>query len=134
MDKALKEFINDIDSEAKKQDCQKLVKLFSDASGFKPYLRGSIIGFGQYHYKYESGREGDCQVTGFSARKQNFALYIMPGFSQYGDVLASLGKYKTGKSCLYINKLGDVDTKLLSQLIKQSVIDMKNKYPVIDSP
>ncbi|MCO5207271.1 MAG: DUF1801 domain-containing protein, partial [Anaerolineae bacterium] len=80
----------------------------------------SIVGFGTYHYKYASGREGDWFVTGFSPRKQNMTLYIMPGFEQYNDLLSKLGKHKTGKSCLYINKLDDVDLDVLRELVAQS--------------
>lgn len=85
----------------------------------------SIVGFGSYHYKYDSGREGDMPVTGFAPRKQSLTLYIMPGFDAYEDLLSKLGKHKTGKSCLYINKLADVDMDVLRELVKQSVEAMK---------
>jgi len=84
----------------------------------------SIVGFGSYHYKYKSGREGDWPMTGFSPRKRNLTLYIMPGFSEYDDLLTNLGKYKTGKSCLYINKIEDVDLDVLRELVLQSVEHM----------
>lgn len=84
----------------------------------------SIVGFGDYHYKYESGREGDWFVTGFSPRKQNLTLYIMAGFDNYDQLLSRLGKYKTGKSCLYINKLDDVDLDVLKELVAQSAAHM----------
>ena len=84
----------------------------------------SIVGFGSYHYKYKSGREGDWPMTGFSPRKRNLTLYIMPGFSEYDDLLTNLGKYKTGKSCLYINKIEDVDLDVLRELVQQSVEHM----------
>ena len=84
----------------------------------------SIIGFGSYRYKYASGREGEWMLTGFSPRKQNLTLYIMPGFENYETLLANLGKYKTGKSCLYINKLEDVDLSVLEELVRQSVDHM----------
>ena len=94
----------------------------------EPVMWGpSIIGFGSYHYKYESGREGDMCITGFSPRKQSLTLYIMPGFERYHDLMNKLGKYKTGKSCLYINKIEDVDLKVLKELISESVKFMKNK-------
>ena len=82
----------------------------------------SIVGFGAYHYKYASGREGDWFLTGFSPRKQNLTLYIMSGFEEYNDLLNKLGKYKTGKACLYINKLEDVDLSVLQELVTKSVI------------
>jgi hypothetical protein len=81
----------------------------------------SIIGFGSYHYKYESGREGDWFLTGFSPRKQNLTLYIMAGFAQYDELMKKLGKYKTGKSCLYVKSLADIDLATLKTLIQQSV-------------
>ena len=81
----------------------------------------SIVGFGSYHYKYESGREGDMPLTGFSPRKQSLTVYIMPGFDEYEDMLGRLGKHKVGKSCLYINKLADVDKSVLRELIEKSV-------------
>jgi len=87
----------------------------------------SIVGFGEYHYKYESGREGDWFVTGFSPRKQALTVYIMAGFTRYEELMAKLGKYKTGQSCLNIKKLEDVDRKALAELIKQSVAHMKKK-------
>ena len=88
----------------------------------------SIVGFGSYHYKYESGREGDMCITGFSPRKQSLTIYIMPGFDGYDKLMKKLGKYKTGKSCLYINKLEDVDLKVLKELISEDVKNMKKKY------
>lgn len=96
-----------------------------EVTGAEPRLWGSsIVGFGDYHYKYESGREGDWFVTGFSPRKQNLTLYIMAGFDNYDQLLSRLGKYKTGKSCLYINKLDDVDLDVLKELVAQSAAHM----------
>jgi len=95
--------------------------LMQRVTGEKPVMWGdSIIGFGSYHYKYASGREGDWFLTGFAPRKQNLTLYIMSGFELYDELLGKLGKYKTGKSCLYINKLEDVDQDVLLELVKQS--------------
>jgi len=128
MKKDLKQFISSIESNQKREDSNALIKLMEEESGFSAYLTGSIIGFGQYHYTYDSGREGDSVVVGFSPRKQNFAIYIMPGFSDYQDILEKLGKYKTGKSCLYINKLADIDVKLLRKIIRNSVKVMKKRY------
>lgn len=88
----------------------------------------SIVGFGNYHYKYASGREGDYFVTGFLPRKQNITIYIMPGFTRYEAMMSKIGKYKTGKSCLYIKKLDDIDRDLLRELISQSVKDMAEIY------
>jgi hypothetical protein len=85
----------------------------------------SIIGFGSYHYEYASGREGDWFLTGFSPRKQNLTLYLMSGFEEYDNLLKNLGKFKTGKSCLYIKKIEDVDLQTLTELVKQSVAHME---------
>jgi hypothetical protein len=95
----------------------------------EPKMWGSsIVGFGSYHYKYASGREGDWPITGFSPRKQNLTLYIMPGFARYGELMKKLGKHKTGKACLYINSLDDIHLPTLKELVKQSVQYMAKKY------
>ena len=88
----------------------------------------SIVGFGEYHYRYESGREGDFLITGFSPRKKALTIYIMPGFARYDALMARLGKFKTGRSCLYINKLDDVDLSVLEELIASSVQYMVGKH------
>jgi hypothetical protein len=88
----------------------------------------SIVGFGSYHYKYESGREGEWFLTGFSPRKQNLTLYIMSGFTRYNELLKKLGKYKTGKSCLYIKKLEDIDIRILKELVTQSVDHLSKSH------
>ncbi|TLU62022.1 DUF1801 domain-containing protein [Thalassotalea litorea] len=120
-----------IEHPVKRQDSEQLLQIFSDITKQKPKLWGtSIIGFGQYHYRYDSGREGDFLRAGFSPRKQNIALYIILGFSQYQSLMAQLGKHKVGKSCLYINKLADINLDILKQLIKLSYQDMELKYPV----
>lgn len=121
------DFINRIPDETKRADSLKLLQLFTKATGEKPKMWGtSIIGFGQYHYKSErSAQEGDWMLTGFSPRKQNLTLYIMPGFGSYQDMLKNLGKHKTSVGCLYINKLADVDMKVLEKLVRKSYQDMK---------
>ena len=121
-------FLADITDQAQQDDSRHLVSLLADVSGYRPNLQGSIIGFGQYHYKYESGREGDSMVIAFSPRKQNIAIYIMPGFSNYQSQLKKLGKHKVGKSCLYINKLADIDLEVLKEIASLSVKEMQNKY------
>ncbi len=101
------------------------------ATGKRAKMWGpSIVGYGKYHYKYASGREGDFILTGFSPRKQNLVVYIMPGFSPFTSLMKKLGKYKTGKSCLYISKLDDIDESVLDQLIKMSVKLMRERYEV----
>lgn len=115
------EYLNSIENEKKRQDSLAIMALMQRVTGEKPVMWGdSIIGFGSYHYKYASGREGDWFLTGFAPRKQNLTLYIMSGFELYDELLGKLGKYKTGKSCLYINKLEDVDQDVLLELVKQS--------------
>jgi hypothetical protein len=101
-----------------------------DVTGEEPKMWGQgIVGFGTYHYVYASGREGDWPLAGFSPRKRNLTLYIMAGFKRYDDLMSKLGKYKTGKSCLYINKLDDIDLDVLRELVHHSIEYMKQKYP-----
>lgn len=126
--KEVKEFILKIENKNKQSDAMELLSIMEEESGYKPRLIGNIIGFGKYHYKYESGREGDSSVTAFSPRKQNLVVYIMPGFSKYQELLKSIGKYKLGKCCLYINKLKDIDIKILRKIVRSSVKDMQKKY------
>jgi hypothetical protein len=113
-------FLQGVKDEKKRQDCYQILEIMKKATEAEPKMWGtSIIGFGDHHYVYESGREGDWFITGFSPRAQNLTLYMMGGFDS--DVMAKLGKYKMGKGCLYINKLEDVDVKVLNQLITKSV-------------
>ena len=115
-------FLNGIHDEQRRQDCLTILGLMQKATRAKPKIWGSsIIGFGDYHYVYASGREGDWFLTGFSPRKQNLTLYVMGGFAQYEAALKKLGKHKTGKGCLYINKLADIHLPTLRKLIEQSV-------------
>jgi hypothetical protein len=119
-------FLNGIADERKRKDAFTILGLMQKATKAEPKMWGSsIVGFGSYHYKYASGREGDWLVAGFSPRKQNLTLYIMPGFDRYGELLKKLGKHKTGKSCLYINTLDDVDLPTLKKLIAESVKHMR---------
>jgi hypothetical protein len=99
------------------------------ATRAQPKMWGpSMVGFGSYHYKYDSGHEGDCFLAGFAPRSRELTLYIMPGFEHYQSLLAKLGKHRTGKSCLYIKRLADVDLRVLRELISSSVKEMKQKY------
>ncbi len=116
------DFLNCVEDEKKRQDSFVILDLMSEVSGEEPVMWGtSIVGFGSYHYKYESGRKGVWFKTGFSPRKKSLTLYIMDGFSQYDDLLSRLGKYTTGKSCLYVKKLEDIDFLRLKELVKRSV-------------
>ena len=132
-DASVEDFINKVPDETKRNDSHELLKLFSKITGEKPKMWGpSIIGYGTYHYKSNrSSQEGDWMLTGFSPRKQALTLYVLSGFEDNKDLLKKLGKHKTSDgmgACLYINKLADVDMKVLEEIIKQSFEYMKNKY------
>jgi len=122
-------FLDTVENATRREDARAVCALMKQITGEVPTMYGtSMIGFGSYHYKYASGREGDWFLTGLSPRKQNLVVYIMPGFSEYDDLMSKLGKHKTGKSCLYLNRLTDIDMDVLSKLIKRSVCYMKEKY------
>jgi len=122
-------FLNSVEDDQKRKDAKALLKLFKEVTGLKPKMWGtSIVGFGSYHYVYESGREGDMPMTGFSPRKQNMTLYIMGGFTDYEALLSTIGKHKTGKSCFYFKKLEDIDQEVLTKMIKKSIVHVKKKY------
>ncbi|UTW56303.1 DUF1801 domain-containing protein [Kordiimonas sp. SCSIO 12610] len=124
-------YIASVENETRRVDAQTILTLMCDITGYEPKLwGGSIIGFGEYHYKYDSGREGDFLRTGFSPRKTALTIYIMPGYQDYSEILSRLGKHKIGKSCLYINKLADVDMAVLEELIRAGLAYMDEKYPV----
>lgn len=126
---SVEDFLNALTDEKKKTDAFKILRIMKAITKKPAKMWGtSIIGFDVYHYKYESGREGDFMKVGFSPRAQNLTLYIMPGFDRYEELLKSLGKYKTGKSCLYIKKLEDIDEQVLKTLIAESFEYMTKKY------
>ena len=128
-DADVKQFLDAVENPRRRSDAIKLLDLMRAVTGKRPKMWGSsIVGFGSYHYRYASGREGDSLMVGFSPRKQNLVIYIMPGFSDYGEILGRLGKFRTGKSCLYVNKLDDVDLGLLEELVRESVAEMKRRY------
>ena len=121
---SVEKFLNEIPDEKKRRDSFTILDLMKQVTKAEPKMWGSsIIGFGDNRYKYASGREGDWFLVGFSPRKQNLTLYLNHGYASYGDLMAKLGKYKTGKGCLYINKIEDVDMDVLRQLVEQSVQD-----------
>ena len=125
------DFLNNVEHKTRRQDGLTLLEMMKEITEEDAVMWGtSIVGFGSYHYKYESGREGDMPLVGFSPRKQSMTVYIMPGFDAYETLLGELGKHKIGRSCLYINKLADVDESVLRRLIKESYIHMKetNSY------
>lgn len=124
-------FLKSVPDEQRREDAAKLIELMRAATKEDPVMWGpSIIGFGSYRYHYESGREADWPITGLSPRKQNLVVYVMPGFAEYEDLLAKLGKHTTGASCLYIKRLSDVHLPTLKTLITRSVAAMKKKHKV----
>jgi hypothetical protein len=122
-------YINAIEDTERRADARKVAAMMRKATGKRARMWGpAIVGYGTYHYKYESGREGDFMITGFASRKQALTVYIMPGFEKFDGLMRKLGKFKTGKSCLYIKRLSDVDEKVLERLINESVQYMRKHY------
>ncbi|GIP29346.1 hypothetical protein J23TS9_44760 [Paenibacillus sp. J23TS9] len=130
-DHSVIEFIENVDSPKKREDAYKLLDIFTETTGYDAKMWGpSIIGFGAYHYKYESGHEGDAPLVGFSPRKAKISLYFAVGDDTNREyVLKDFGKHTTGKACVYINKVADIDIEVLKALINQSVAFLKEKYP-----
>ncbi len=128
-DASVRDYMDGIEDPGRKKDCEEILSLMKEVTGEEPVMWGnSIVGFGSYHYKYDSGREGDMILTGFSNRKQNISIYIMSGFKKHEELLKKIGTFKTGKSCFYIKRLSDIDTDVLKELIQHSVQDVKNRY------
>ncbi len=128
-DASVAEYLSAIENDARRKDCETLVGLMSKITKAPPKLWGpSIVGFGSYHYKYASGREGDACITGFSSRKGDISVYLSADGANQEPLLAKLGRHKMGKSCLYIRKLEDVDLKVLKQLVTESVDAIKRRY------
>jgi len=122
-------FLKGIADPQKRADCKAIAKMMRAATGKRAKMWGAgIVGFGRYRYRYASGRSGEFMLTGFSPRAQNISVYIMPGFSRFGALLKKLGKHSTGKSCLYMKRLADVDASILERLIRESVEEMRRKY------
>jgi hypothetical protein len=129
-DASVDAFIDSVEDERKRRDSRELRAMMQDITGSEARMWGSsLVGFGSYHYKYASGREGDFFITGFSPRKSALTVYIMPGFDGFADQLEKLGPYKTGKSCLYLKSLNAVDREVLEKIIRDSVRVMRQKYP-----
>ncbi len=130
-DQSVAAFLDAVPHPTRKSDAAALDQLFRKITGWQPRMWGpAMIGYGQYHYTYESGRSGDFLATGFSPRKANLSIYIMPGYADFGAILDRLGKHKIGKSCLYINKLADIDTGALQDLIRAGLDDLGKRWPV----
>jgi len=129
-DNDVRVFIDAVPDEGQRSDAHRLLTLMERITRRPAKLWGtSIVGFGSYHYTYASGRSGDWMLTGFSPRKTAMSIYIMSGFAGHQELLDKLGKYKTGKSCLYVKRLADVDQKVLARLIRASVAYMRKTYP-----
>jgi hypothetical protein len=133
-DHSVIEFVENVDNPKKREDAYKLIDVFTETTGYEAKMWGpSIIGFGSYHYKYESGHEGDAPLVGFSPRKAKISLYFAPGETKRDELLKDFGKHTTGKGCVYINKIADIDVNVLIELITQSVEFLQKKYPNLKS-
>lgn len=127
-DASVEEFLNKVEDDKKRKDAFELLEIFKKVTGEEPKMWGdSIVGFGTYVYKYASGRTAEWMECGFSPRKQNLTVYIMTGFDGFGEALSKLGKHKTGKSCLYIKKLKDIDQAVLEKMIAESIAWFRNR-------
>ncbi|MET3699712.1 uncharacterized protein DUF1801 [Bacillus oleivorans] len=128
-DRSVIEFIESVEHPKKREDAYKLLDIFTETSGYPAKMWGtSIIGFGSYHYKYASGHEGDAPFVGFSPRKSNFSLYFATGDTKRDELLEKFGKHKSGKACVYINKIADIDVEVLKELISQSIAFLQETY------
>lgn len=127
---SVKKYLNAVEHPQRREDALALLDIFIDVTHLQPALWGdSIVGFGEYHYQSErSSQKGEWPLTGFSPRKANMTVYIMPGFKKYQDLLDKLGRHKTSVSCIYFTKLENIDVKVLKQIIRRSVADMKKSY------
>ena len=127
-DASVTDFLSNVDNEQKRKDCSEIVRIMEQITKEEPKMWGpSIVGFGSYHYKYESGREGDSPIMGFSPRKQNITLYILSDFERHQGLMKKLGKHSTGKACLYIKRLSDVNVDVLKELMTESLKVMKQQ-------
>ena len=123
-------FLNAVENDDRRRDCKAIARLLKEVSGKRPTLWGtSIVGYGEYHYKYASGREGDCFRVGFSPRKQDLTIYIMPGYTDFDYLLTKLSRHRNGKSCLYLQRLSDVNVGVPKQLLVAGWSDMQKRYP-----
>ena len=126
------DFIAAVDHPVRRADAETLDAMFRRVTGWAPKMWGpSLIGYGKYDYTYDSGRTGEMLATGFSPRKANLVLYIMPGYAEYAPMLDRLGKHKLGKSCLYINKLADVDMDVVEEIVRAGLDDLAKRWPVM---
>ncbi len=129
---SVEDFIASIDHPTRRADAIVLDQMFRRVTGYMPRMWGpTIIGYGQYHYTYKTGRQGDSLATGFSPRKASQSIYIMPGYANFADIMARLGKHKTGRACLYVNKLADIDMDVLEELVRAGLKDLNSHWPVV---
>jgi len=131
----VEDYLNAIEPSERQADCRRIDQMMREITGWESKIWGAklssaIVGFGDYHYKYDSGREGDFFRIGYANRAQNISIYIMPGYQDFDDELARLGKHKIGKSCLYIKRLSDVDEAVLREMIEKGLALMAEKYPL----
>lgn len=123
-------YLNTIEDPARRKDCETIGALMQNTTGFEPVMWGpAIIGFGSYHYKYDSGREGDAPLAGFSSRKGDLTLYVLSGAPQQEALLARLGKHKASKACVYIKRASDIDLEVLAELIRAAIAETRKRYP-----
>jgi len=126
----IEDFLESVPSTLRREDACRVMSMMEEITGEKPVMWGpSIIGFGTYHYTYESGHEGDACIAGFSPRKANLVIYLTSGFADKNELVEKLGKHKASKSCLYINKLSDIDLSVLEQLVRHDVAEVRRQYP-----
>ncbi|WP_293309981.1 DUF1801 domain-containing protein [Pedobacter sp. UBA5917] len=129
-DLSVTDFLNTVTDETKRKDCFNLSAIIAEITGFTAKMWGpAIVGFGSYHYKYESGREGDAPLVGFSPRKDAISLYLSSQFDNRDELLAKFGKHKTAKACIYVKKLSDVDVEVLKEMVNNSVARISSMYP-----
>ena len=127
------DFLDTVENPTRRSDAEVLLEMMKRVTGYEPRMWGpSIIGFGRYHYRYDSGREGDSMITGFSPRKANLVIYVMPGYEDRTEQLDALGKHRLGKSCLYVNKLADVDLSVLERIVADGVAEMRSAYETFE--
>ena len=127
---SVKDYLDNISDEKRRQDCSEIIEIFKNQTGLQPKMWGAgIVGFGSYHYKYESGHEGDAPLTGFASRSNAITLYLATEFDKKEELLQKFGKHKTGKGCIYLKKLEDINVPVLKEMITISVQNMREKYP-----
>ena len=125
------DFITEVEPERRRAEAMRLDPFFCEVTGFGPKLwSGGMLGYGQYHYTYKTGHSGTWFATGFAPRKARISIYIMPGYADFGEILARLGKHKTGKSCLYLNKLEDADLDVLAELVRAGLKDLASRWEI----